>query len=125
MQPLLEPCPVSNMKMQICALLLAALVAHVAAQSPTEVLWCVPYDQPQAYADLCTETLAAANTDDVTFKCVAGGTPAEVRNGASFEIWEHLGKCCDATVETAWTGVHMRRQGGFVWCRACGELCVM
>lgn len=66
------------MKMQICALLFAVLAAHVAAQTATEVKWCIPYDQPPAYADLCTKTLAPANTDAVTFTCVVGKSPAGV-----------------------------------------------
>eukprot|EP00210_Caulerpa_lentillifera_P004650 g4435.t1 len=49
------------------------------------VRWCVPYDQPPAYARVCTRELSAANTDEVEFQCVSGGSVTEcfemIQNG--------------------------------------------
>lgn len=51
---------------------------EVSESGARSVRWCVPYDQPPAFAGLCTDALAVANTDEVQFECVPGGSSETV-----------------------------------------------
>ena len=75
--------PPRKMSRIALCVVLALAVASVFAQvdemsSARKARWCVPYDQPPAYARLCTRALSVANTDEVEFECVPGGSFREV-----------------------------------------------
>ena len=43
-------------------------------QAATPVKICVPTPENQTFVDACTKAVSAANTDQVTFSCVLGGS---------------------------------------------------
>lgn len=53
-------------------LLLAAAV--LPGQAATEVKYCMPSDASSSSLNKCTEVMGRANTDNITFSCVAGGS---------------------------------------------------